>query len=161
MKRLLSLAVVIAMCAPVAALAGSGLSAWGPRVGIAANPDQINLGAQLDFGYLASHLRFQPNFEVGAGNNRTTASFNFDLAYVFLSRRSQWRPYLGGGVGLNIIDRHYPRRYPSESDLAAGMGFIGGIEKNIFAGNRFFTEVRIGFINSPDLKWTVGWCFKT
>ncbi len=126
---------------------------WGPRLGLTMDPDQVHFGAHLDAGYLADQLRFQPNFEMGFGDNMDLAAFNFDLLYLFNSDMGSWSPYLGGGPALNITDR-------GNSDLDAGLNAVGGIERNLSSGGRFLTELRLGLIDTPDLKWTVGWTFQ-
>jgi len=139
------------------ASAGSvGATGWGPRLGLTLDPDQVHFGAHVDAGYLADQLRFQPNFELGIGDNRSIAAFNFDLLYLFNSNMGAWRPYLGGGAAANIVD-HDSRR--GNSDLQAGLNAVGGIERGLSSGGRFLTELRLGLIDTPDLKWTVGWTF--
>jgi hypothetical protein len=131
---------------------------WGPRLGLTVDPDQVHFGAHVDAGYLADQLRFQPNFEMGIGNDMTLAAFNFDMLYLFNSRLDAWRPYMGGGAAANIVDRNDSRR--NDSDLEAGLNLVGGIERSLSSGGRFLTELRLGLIDTPDLKWTVGWTFQ-
>ena len=42
---------------------------WGLRAGVADDPDQVVLGAQFNFGEFIENLRFQPNVEVGFGDD--------------------------------------------------------------------------------------------
>ena len=79
-----------------------GVRSYGLRGGINMNPDQFNVGAHMDAGRLGSRVRLQPSVEVGFGNGVTLASANFDAHYLFSARG--WRPYVGGGPGVNFID---------------------------------------------------------
>ena len=90
-----------------------GLRSYGLRGGINMNPDQFNFGAHIDAGSLASRVRLQPSFELGLGNGVTLASANFDAHYLFTARR--FRPYAGGGLGINFID------------VTSGIGRHGGL----------------------------------
>ncbi len=40
-----------------------------------------------------------------------------------------------------------------------GLNVLGGIEKGLSDGDRFFTEAKLGFADAPDFKLTVGWTF--
>jgi hypothetical protein len=51
-----------------------GARSYGVRGGVNMNPDQFNLGAQVDMGHLASRIRLQPSFELGSGNGVFLAS---------------------------------------------------------------------------------------
>lgn len=153
----LMLAAVVAWVAIATPASAAG---WGPRFGLTVDPDQVHFGAHVDAGYLADALRFQPNFELGIGDNLTVAAFNFDFLYLFSTNPGAWRPYLGGGPGANVVDWDNDRFGHDDSDLDAGLNLVGGIERNLSSGGRFLTEVRFGLTDSPDLKWTVGWTFR-
>ena len=79
-----------------------GFRGWGPRVGLSLNPDQVHFGAHLDFGNFAQHVRFQPNVELGFGDDVKLFTINAEAAYRFSSTWDVWTPYLGGGLGANI-----------------------------------------------------------
>ncbi|MBI5867284.1 MAG: hypothetical protein HZB43_03190 [candidate division Zixibacteria bacterium] len=137
---------------------------WGPRVGLSLDPDQIHFGADMDFGNFARHVRFQPNVEVGFGDNVTLIAINFEAAYRFQSRWDVWTPYLGGGPGLNFgrwHSAHWPGNSKGHDDSFTGVGFniLGGVERGLRNGDRFFAEAKLGFSDAPDLKLTIGWTF--
>jgi opacity protein-like surface antigen len=138
-----------------------GYRGWGPRVGLTLDPDQIHVGAHMDFGNFARHVRFQPNVEVGFGDNLTLVTANFEAAYRFRQDWDVWSPYLGGGLGLNYVkfdNNHGGFGDDSSTDL--GVNVLGGIERGLASGNRFFMEVKLGLVDeSPDVKMTVGWTF--
>lgn len=150
----------LAVIVPVTAMAESdiGYRGWGPRVGLTVDPDQVHVGFHADFGHFANHVRFQPNFEIGFGDGWTVGAFNAEAAYRFSGEWEAWSPYLGGGIGLNFIG-HEDRGFRDRSDTEAGLNLIGGLERGLAGGDRFFTEAKLGLANSPDLKLTVGWTF--
>lgn len=135
-----------------------GYNGWGPRVGLTIDPDQVHVGAHLDFGNFARRVRFQPNVEVGFGDDLMLAAFNFEAAYRFRENWDVWTPYLGGGLGLNYTKYDGPgARDDSNSDI--GVNLLGGIERGLSSGSRFFTELKIGLVDSPDAKVAIGWTF--
>lgn len=157
MRRvMLSIATVALVC--LVRTGSASAAGWGPRMGLTIDPDQVHFGAHVDAGYLADQLRFQPNFEMGIGNDMTLAAFNFDMLYLFNSRMDTWRPYAGGGAGANIVNHDNNRG--NDSDLEAGLNLVGGIERGLSSGGRFLAELRLGLLDTPDLKWTVGWTFQ-
>ncbi|GJM43537.1 MAG: hypothetical protein DHS20C21_03790 [Gemmatimonadota bacterium] len=150
----------LALC-PTFALADSGADVgfrgWGPRVGLSLDPDQVHFGAHFDYGFLAPQVRFQPNVELGLGQHVRLFALNAEAAYRFTERWDVWSPYLGGGLGANI--RMYEDGpYPNDR-TELGLNLLGGIEKGLSDGDRFFIEVKFSLNDVPDLKATVGWTF--
>ncbi len=136
----------------------TGIRGWGPRLGVSGGPGQAIAGVHFDLGDFAERFRLQPNVEVSVGDNQTTLSFNGDFAYRFAVDWGMWSPYLGGGLGLNA--RSTGRGWShGGSDASLGASFIGGMEKALLGGDRFFMETKIGLVDSPDLKFEVGWTF--
>jgi hypothetical protein len=167
MRRILIATLVTLTLAivPVATFAADpmndiGFRGWGPRLGVTINPDQFHVGAHLDFGNFAQHVRFQPNVEVGFGDNVTLVTANADAAYRFSSKWDVWTPYLGGGLGLvfaSVGDKGVIRHNTS-TDLGANI--LGGIDKGLANGDRFFIEAKLGLVDhSPDAMASVGWTF--
>jgi hypothetical protein len=152
------LVVVVAVTAPPAARANIGFRGVGPRVGLTIDPDQLHLGGHLDFGEFTDRVRFQPNLEIGFGDDLDVVAVNLEAFYRFRNSRSAWTPYAGGGLGIN----HYSwdgGRFDDHSDTDMGLNALGGIEKGISGGSRFFLELKLGLADSPDWKVTVGWTF--
>lgn len=137
---------------------GHGAVGWGPRLGLTVNPDQVHFGMHMNFGGFSPGVRFVPNFELGFGDNETLGALNFEANYVFNSSRSQWAPYLGGGVGANFIGPENGG-LRDRSDTEVGMNVVGGIERGISSTTSFFAEAKLGLIQAPDLKLTLGWTF--
>jgi len=164
MKRtrvMLVAAVLAVTLGPALAMAGPdtdvGFRGWGPRVGLSLNPDQIHFGAHLDFGNFAQHVRFQPNVELGFGDDVKLFTINAEAAYRFSSTWDVWTPYLGGGLGANIVSFDNAKSNDTETDL--GVNLLGGIEKGLSNGDRFFIEGKFSLNDIPDAKVTVGWTF--
>jgi len=132
---------------------------WGPRVGATLDPDQIHVGVHGDLGHLARRVRFQPNLEVGFGDDLTTTALNFEASYRFVDDWDRWSPYAGGGVGLNWYSWDSGVPGHDDTDMDVGLNLLGGIEKGIGGGDRFFLELKLGLVDSPDLKVTAGWTF--
>jgi len=135
-----------------------GFRGWGPRIGLTADPDQLHFGAHLDFGNFARHVRFQPNVEVGVGDNLTLVTVNAEAAYRFRQTGDGWSPYLGGGPGL-VFASVGDHGLDDNTDTDLGVSALGGIEKVLSNGDRFFTEIKLGLVDSPDFKLTFGWTF--
>ena len=159
MRRILFATVVALVLVPALAFADSnvGYRGWGPRLGVTSNPDQIHFGLHMDFGNFAEHVRFQPNFELGIGDGLTLAALNFESAYRF-SSSSAWSPYLGGGLGVNMWGSEN-RGLRDHTDTDLGVNLLGGVEKSLSDGDRFFTEAKFGLDDAPDFKLTMGWTF--
>jgi hypothetical protein len=132
-----------------------GLHGIGPRGGVTINPDQIHFGGQLDLGDLAPQLMLMPNLEIGVGDDLTTVAPMFELDYRFLEDWGSWNPYLGGGIGP--VFYHYDR---GGDDTQLGISLQGGIARHLSrASGFFFLEFKLGLVDYPDAKFTVGWSF--
>ncbi len=148
---------MIAGLGPALALADPatdiGFRGWGPRIGVSLDPDQVHIGAHLDFGQFASRVRFQPNVEFGFSDHIKIYTFSAEATYRFRGYRNTWEPYLGGDLGAHI------EKVGSRSRTDIGFSVLGGIEKGISNGNRFFIETKLSLSDVPDAKVTLGWTF--
>ncbi len=145
------LAAVMAVAVPsVAAAQGPGV-----RGGVSIDPDQFYVGGHFETGELADDLYFRPNVEAGFGNDLTLVGLNFEFIYKF-PRRNDWRLYTGGGPGVNFysFDRGPDRDRDTESE--AGLNFLIGVEQS----SGLFFEFKVGALDSPELKFAVGWTFQ-
>ena len=160
--RRVSIAVVVAavlVClafprgasAQVGAGAGAGA---GVRAGVSASPDQFYLGAHYDTGYLFDHLSFRPNLEVGLGDNRTTVAVNFEFAYWFPVNNKPYNVYVGAGPALNIFRYDLPGG--STTDAKPGFNLLAGITHK----SGLFAELKLGLIDSPAVKFGVGYTWR-
>ena len=122
----------------------------GVRGGLSVDPDQFYFGGHLETSPLVDRLYFRPNLELGLGDDVTLLSANMEFVYKFPSR-SGWSIYAGAGPALNIymVD-------DADSDTDAGLNLLVGVEKS----SGLFFEFKIGAIDSPDVKFGVGWTFR-
>lgn len=132
-----------------------GYYGWGPRVGLAVDPDQFVIGGHIDMGEPIAHLRLQPNLEMGFGDDIINFEINAPLHYRFADPIDVWSPYAGLELGYSIsfIDGG-----DDESDL--GVKVVGGFERHLGDGNKFFLEGKAGLSDDvADWKFLVGWTF--
>ena len=164
MKTLLLCLVLLAgvMTASTAFGQEIGVRSFGLRGGININPDQFNFGAHIDAGTLASRVRFQPSFELGLGNGVTVAATNFDAHYLFTARR--FRPYAGGGLGINFIDVSSGIGQQEGLNIEPVLNLVAGAEwgaprPGSGAFRRYLVEARLGIGDTPELKLVAGFTF--
>jgi len=158
-KRLLPLAALALLLAPGASHAAGAATAFGPRVGLSIDPEQLVVGGQIMVGDLAPDVTFSPSIEFGFGDNATVIAMNLDGAYHFRIEGSPWRPYAGFGLGVNFIEVDRPGNDFSDTEVSANLIIGAGVPTR--SNNRFFTEMRFGVGNYlvPDLKIIAGWLF--
>ena len=161
MLRKWILACALAALLPAAAHAQDRLTtAFGPRIGVSLDPDQLVLGGQLEMGELAPDLTFVPNLELGFGDDITTIQLNGDVHYHFLVSGSAWRPYVGGGIGVAFYSIDLPPGFSGDDSFTeVGLNIIGGAIVPTQSGSRFFTELKLGIADLPEVKILVGWNF--
>jgi hypothetical protein len=61
--------------------------------------------------------------------------------------------------GVHIDFGNFAERVRFQPNAELGASLIGGIEKGLADGDRFFIEAKLGLIDAPDLKIHVGWTF--
>jgi len=136
------------------AVLATSTQAWaqgpGVRGGISIDPDQFYFGGHYETPALVDRLHFRPNLEVGIGDDVVTTAINFEFVYKFPSR-SPWRLYAGGGPAVNFYSFDN-----DNSETEGGFNFLIGAEQR----NGLFFELKVGVIDSPDLKFGVGYTFR-
>ncbi len=138
-------AVAFTLCMAVTARAQT----FGMRAGASADPDQFYFGGHVETDPIADRLRFRPNIEIGLGNDLKVIGLNFELAYHFPTNR-QWNFYAGGGPALNLVDTEL------DTDSAGGFNVLFGAQHE----RGLFFELKLGFIDSPDVKFGLGYTFR-
>ena len=123
----------------------------GVRGGVSVDPDQFYLGGHYETGPLVDRLHFKPNIEAGFGDDLTLIAINFEFVYKFPSK-GPWNLYAGGGPAINFFS--FDDVDHSESE--PGFNILVGAESR----RGLFFEMKIGAIDSPDLKFGVGWSFR-
>ena len=141
-------ALTLAGCL-VASVAGAQIRT-GVRAGVSADPDQFFFGGHVETTPLLEHVTFRPNVEIGVGNEITVVALNVEFVYSVPLKRDPWRVYFGAGPAANI--------YSTDGDDGVRGGF------NILVGAQhtggLFTELKVGAVDSPNLKFTVGYQFR-
>jgi len=178
LKRLVVLFMIAALLLPAAAdaatkkkrsssrrsssraSAGPAVSWWGPRLGFSSSPDQFVIGGQLDFREVTPGLAISPNVEFGFGDDMTIIALNLDGHYHFAIEGSRWRPYAGAGIAISFVSFDNGPGNGDDSDTEVGGALILGAGVPTAAGNRFFSELKLGLGDVPDLKIMVGWNFR-
>ena len=159
MKKIVITAMLIGLVCGFTGFANArsaGFHGAGPRLGLTINPDQFHFGGHIDFGDLAENLMMLPNVEIGVGDNLTTVAPSFELDYRFRSDWGAWTPYLGGGIGPVFYSY---KNGGSSSDMGLYMQFGIGKGSSGSESGHFFIEGKLGLIDAPDFKATVGWTF--
>jgi hypothetical protein len=165
------LIIAAAAVAPVAAAeassgggAGVGFRGWGPRFGASADADQALVGAQFDLGEFIPNLRWQPSFELGFGDNKTSFYGNFMVSYYFPVKAAV-TPYAGAQATIWLFDEDDPHHTNNDGfddgfNAEIGLYAVGGIETKFQGGTRFLAEIQAGVGDVPNVRMLVGWTFK-
>jgi hypothetical protein len=129
----------------------STAAAQGPgvRAGASVDPDQFYVGGHYETRALVERLHFKPNLEVGFGDDVTAIGINLEFVYKF-PLRAPWTLYAGGGPALNIYS------FDDDSESDGGVNALFGAQTT----QGLFFEVKVGAINSPDVKFGVGYTWR-
>jgi hypothetical protein len=147
-KKRLLLVLVSSMCiASASAMAQTG---FGLRAGVSGDPNQFHFGVHFSSDPLISDLIFRPNLEIGVGSKVTTIATNFEFAYRIPIRKSDVSLYVGAGPALNVFLLHSDNSY-----TGGGFNVLFGLEHK----DGLFGELKLGALDSPDVKFTVGFTF--
>jgi len=137
---------------------GMGWKAWGVRLGVADDADQVVGGAHVNLGEVMRHVRFQPDLQLGAGDDFTTLYATAPLYYRF-DTASRMTPYAGGGVALGYVDVDLPEgSNGDDSSFEVGARATGGLEWPRVDG-AFFVELSLGFGDVHDATVMAAWTF--
>ncbi len=122
----------------------------GIRAGVSGDPDQFYAGVHYETNELMDRLRFRPNIELGVGDDLTLVALNLEFAYRFPLNRTLWNVYVGAGPALNIY------RVTHDTELQGGFNILIGLAHR----RGLFTELKVGFGDSPEVKFGVGYSFR-
>lgn len=162
-RKLFLVLAGLLLLAPTAAPAQSrDAAAIGPRAGFTIDPDQFTFGGQFETSPFVPALSFVPSVEVGVGDDWTVVALNADFHYHFAISGSIWGPYVGGGLGVNVMHFDYetPWFRVEGDDTEVGANLILGVTVPTRTGSRFFTEARFGLGDIPETKLMAGWNFR-
>jgi hypothetical protein len=158
LRRLLVVGALV-LCPVIAHAAPPTLAAFGPRAGVSVDPDQLVVGGQLSLQEFAPGWSFDPNLELGFGDYWTVIAFNADAYCHLRLTGSDWRPYVGGGLGVNFISSDAPYGTRDDSDTRIGLNAVAGFTIPAGSGDHWFTELRFGLGDIPTLKIIGGYNF--
>lgn len=159
MRRPAVAGLLLAALALPAAAQDIGFNTWGVRAGASDDPDQIVVGAQFDFGEFIPDLRFQPNVELGFGDDTTIFSLTAPVHYRFPVEGSLIL-YGGGGLTLGFIERDEPRdgEDDDDSDFEISPMAAGGIAWPV-GQSELSLELNLIGGDFPNVKLMAGWMF--
>ena len=144
----------IAVFLGVLALSGVPPSAsaqgLGVRAGASVDPDQFYFGGHYESRPLVEQLHFKPNVELGIGDDITTLGLNFEFVYKLPIDGSPWNLYAGGGPAVNFYS------FNNNSATEGGLNVLFGAETS----QGVFFEIKLGALDSPDLKFGVGYTWR-
>jgi hypothetical protein len=143
------MSVVLGLLALAALPSMAAAQGPGVRAGASVDPDQFYVGGHYETQALVERLHFKPNLEVGFGDDVTAVGVNLEFVYKF-PIDGPWTLYAGGGPALNIYSIN------DDSFTDGGVNAIFGAETT----QGLFFEVKLGAIDSPDVKFGVGYTWK-
>ena len=136
-----------------------GYQGWGVRAGLSNDVDQVVGGAQFNFGDVVTQLRFQPDVQLGLGDDVTTLYGTAPVYYHFFGGGYKMSPYAGGGLALGWVDVDNNGFGESDSSLEMGAKATGGLEWPKRDGQAFFVELSLGIGDVPDATVVAAWTF--
>ena len=145
-RKLLLAAILVLIGATSAAAQSAGV-----RAGVSGSPDQFYFGLHYETEPLVEQVRFKPNFEVGVGNDQTLVAINLEFVGKFPIQSEPWSLYFGAGPAL-VIDKV---NNGGGTDTGGGFNILLGIEHK----KGLFAELKVGFVDSPSVKFGVGYVF--
>jgi hypothetical protein len=148
-RSVLSVLSVVSVCFVSSVLPAAAQSRVGLRAGVSVDPDQAFFGVHFETRPLIDNLTFRPNVELGVGDDITLIALNFEFAYWIPLERTAWRLYLGGGPAVNIYS------FDDDGEVEGGFNVLLGLQHR----RGLFTELKVGAMDSPDLKFTIGYVF--
>ncbi len=115
--------------------------------------NQFHFGIHSDWGELMPNIALVPGVELGLGDDFTVVTFNGDVVYRSAELVSRpWEMYGGGSISFNIVDGPGGGAH---TDL--GLSGLAGVTKHLDNGHTALAEIRLGIMDSPDFKLTVGY----
>ena len=132
----------------------SGLEAWGVRLGVGNDPDQIIVGVQFDLGQIVDRVRFEPNVELGFGDDHTILSASAPVHYLF-DVDAKVQPFAGGGVSVAYIDHDHG----GDEDTEIALKLIGGVDWRLRNDRGFRLEFDLHLGDVYDAQVMAAWSF--
>jgi len=136
-----------------------GWNGWGLRIGLADDPDQVVGGVHFNLGEFIPNLRFQPDVQLGLGDDHTTL-YGTAPVYYYFGTETRFTPYAGGGLTLGFVDRDLPAgSNADDTSFEVGVKATGGLEWSKKNGRAFFLELSLGIGDVHDATILAAWSF--
>ena len=126
------------------------------RAGASFQPDQLHAGLQALLGP-GQRVRFRPSLDVGIGNGVRIASLNADIVVPLARAHERFRPYLGAGPGLTLVDVTSGVGEAQGGEVSLVGHAIAGLvlARPVGGAKRLGLELRGGLGNTPDFGVTM------
>jgi len=144
------LSFLLVLCLAWASVA-QAQSHYGVRAGVSGEPGQFVIGGHIETKPLIPHLTFRPNLEAGFGDGSTMVAVNFEFAYRIDLDNKPWWIYVGAGPAA--VWSHHDQ---GDADFGGGFNVLVGAQHS----KGLFAELKVGAIDSPTVKFMVGYAFK-
>jgi hypothetical protein len=125
----------------------------GLRAGISGDPDQFYFGGHVESAPLIQEVHFRPNIEAGVGSDRTVIALNGEFIRRF-GLNNNYAAYIGAGPAINITSFDAPVG-GGDTRVDPGVNFLIGLD----FPRGMFAELKVGAIDSPQVKFGVGYTF--
>lgn len=152
MLRRVILPLAILVMLPSAASAD--FSYYGTHMGFARGAHQMVVGGQLQYNGIAPRVAFVPGLDYGFGDQRSVLTLNTDF-HANLTYDTTWQPYVGAGVSMDVWSKSDGVGREQDPLRPGGQLIMGIATYN--RGGRFFSELKLGVRDSPEMKLLAGW----
>lgn len=129
---------------------------YGVRAGVSAEPQQFFFGGHVETRPLLERLTFKPSAEIGIGDGTTLIALNVEFAYRIPIERQPFALYIGAGPAANIYSIRGDSPGGGLDGVHGGFNFFVGLQHD----KGLFMELKVGALDSPSLKFTVGYSLK-
>ncbi|MCP4293766.1 MAG: hypothetical protein GY780_18205 [bacterium] len=129
----------------------------GPRIGYTKWDDvsQVHFGGHLNTGDIFPNIAFRSSAELGFGDGYTIVAVNGDVVYRFTELTTPpWGFYSGASLAAIYLDHDL-----IDSNVDLGFSGVAGVTKKLDERHGLLGEIRIGLVDSPDVKITFGYTF--
>jgi hypothetical protein len=151
MRKVFQILTAMICLASGTAMAQTG---FGLRAGATADPNQFHFGVHFASDPLVSNLHFRPNLEIGVEHGLILIAANLEFAYRIPVPQKPISAYLGAGPALVVSQFGKSQRH--NTDAGGGFNVLVGLEHK----KGLFGELKVGAIDSPEFKFTVGYTFR-
>lgn len=118
--------------------------------GATVDPEQIFVGTHVETGEIFRNFRFRPGIDGGFGGDYSLATINIEFLYHIEVGRSGWALYQGGGPAVVLLRRQEDTNVHAGTFITFGFAHESG----------FFTDFKLGSLQSPTLKFAVGFTLR-